>query len=136
MATHYEILGVGKNFTEKELKAARNNLVKKYSTDGNENGSDEMMAQINTAYRVLRDPKRRKEYDASLSVGSPSPRHARKKTASTDYDSQTSEEMLRELFGKNNVQNVQNRTARSTSKDGRLNKSREMEIENILSRGL
>ncbi|MGB9638672.1 MAG: DnaJ domain-containing protein [bacterium] len=66
MRDYYEILGVSKNATEKELKEAYRKLVRKYHPDLNPNNREEaekIFREINEAYEVLSDPEKRKLYD-------------------------------------------------------------------------
>ncbi|MGC8814717.1 MAG: DnaJ domain-containing protein [bacterium] len=66
MRDYYEILGVSKNATEKELKEAYRRLVRKYHPDLNPNNREEaekIFREINEAYEVLSDPEKRKLYD-------------------------------------------------------------------------
>ncbi|MFA6988478.1 MAG: DnaJ C-terminal domain-containing protein [Candidatus Gastranaerophilaceae bacterium] len=61
---YYEILGVSKSSTEKEIKAAYRKLARKYHPDVNKaSNSVEKFKDINEAYEVLSDPQKRKRYD-------------------------------------------------------------------------
>lgn len=57
----YEALGVAKDATADEIRAAYRKLAKKHHPD--KGGDKERMAAINDAYAVLSDPNRRKRYD-------------------------------------------------------------------------
>jgi hypothetical protein len=64
----YAILGVARNATDSEIRAAYHVLVAKYHPDkhmGNplEGLAAEKMAEINRAYEILSDPARRAAYD-------------------------------------------------------------------------
>lgn len=60
----YEILGVPENADEKAIKSAYKKLAKKYHPDLNkEPDAGEKMKEINKAYEVLKDPKKRALYD-------------------------------------------------------------------------
>ena len=62
----YEILGVGKNADEKELKNAYRKLAKQYHPDANPGGdktSDHKFKELNEAYDVLKDPQKKAAYD-------------------------------------------------------------------------
>jgi len=66
MKDYYQILGVSRNATEKELKEAYRRLVRKYHPDLNPNNREEAekkFREINEAYEVLSDPEKRKLYD-------------------------------------------------------------------------
>ncbi|QNM93929.1 DnaJ domain-containing protein [Mycoplasma sp. Pen4] len=61
---YYEVLGVPKTATEKEIKTAYRSLAKKYHPDVVKDGSsDEKMREINEAYDILSDAQKRKIYD-------------------------------------------------------------------------
>ncbi len=62
---YYRTLGVGRNATEKEIRAAYRKLARKYHPDVNP-GNKEAEArfkEINEAYQVLSDPEKRQKYD-------------------------------------------------------------------------
>ena len=62
---YYEILGLKKNATSAELKKAFRKLARKYHPDVNPNdkASEQKFKEMNEAYEVLSDPKKRKQYD-------------------------------------------------------------------------
>ena len=61
---YYEVLGVDKNASEKDIKMAFRRLAKKYHPDVNkEPGAEEKFKEAQEAYAVLSDEGRRKQYD-------------------------------------------------------------------------
>ncbi len=62
---YYEILGVSRNATEEEIKAAYRRLAKMYHPDVAENKeeAEKKFKEINEAFQVLIDPEKRKIYD-------------------------------------------------------------------------
>ncbi len=62
---YYKVLGVGKNATQKEIRNAFRKLARKHHPDANPNNkeAEERFKEINEAYEVLGDGKKRKGYD-------------------------------------------------------------------------
>jgi molecular chaperone DnaJ len=69
--TYYDILEVGKEATPEEINKAYRKLALKYHPDKNpgDTGAEERFKELAAAYDVLRDPDKRKEYDAVLAGG-------------------------------------------------------------------
>lgn len=66
MATdYYRVLGVARDASEKEVRAAFRRLARRYHPDVNpgDSSSEERFKEINTAYEVLSDGDARKQYD-------------------------------------------------------------------------
>lgn len=62
---YYEVLQVGQNCDGKTLEAAYRRLAKMYHPDRIDTADTAKFEEVTSAYRVLRDPNRRLQYDAS-----------------------------------------------------------------------
>lgn len=62
---YYQILGVSRDATAKDIKQAYRRLARKYHPDVNQGdkGAEARFKEINAAYEVLSDPEKRKKYD-------------------------------------------------------------------------
>jgi len=68
LPNYYEILQIQKNTSQVEIKNQYRYLAKKWHPDREKNpGAERKMMQINMAYEVLSNPKRRKMYDQYFS---------------------------------------------------------------------
>jgi molecular chaperone DnaJ len=65
---YYKTLGVSKDATDKDITRAYRKLAKQYHPDANP-GSEDKFKEISSAYDVLNDPERRKEYDDVRRLG-------------------------------------------------------------------
>lgn len=65
MTNYYDILGIGKSSSEKEIKQAYRDLARKYHPDVNlgDKKSEERFKKVNEAYEVLSDSESKKKYD-------------------------------------------------------------------------
>jgi hypothetical protein len=61
--SHYQILGIDKNATPREIKRAYKQLALKYHPDRNPNVDPQLFPLISKAYECLKDEKRRNQYD-------------------------------------------------------------------------
>ena len=68
LSDYYAILQIQATASQNEIKSQFRKLAKKWHPDRKQSDdAEEKMAQINTAYEVLSDPKRRKMYDQHFS---------------------------------------------------------------------
>ncbi len=71
MKDYYRILGVSRDASQEEIKKAYRELAFKYHPDRNPGDSEaeERFKEINEAYQILGDPRKRSEYDRMLDGG-------------------------------------------------------------------
>ena len=68
---YYQILGVGDNASQEEIKRTYRNLAKQYHPDANPGNkqAEERFKEISEAYDMLGDPKKRQKYDQMRRFG-------------------------------------------------------------------
>ncbi len=72
---YYEILGVSRDATERDVRSAFRKLAAKHHPDRNpeDPGAEERFKEVNEAYTVLIDPEKRRFYDQYGSASGPPP---------------------------------------------------------------
>src|SRR5512143_1206631 len=62
---YYDLLGISRNASEADIKKAFRKLARKYHPDVNPGSktSEQMFKEINEAYEVLSDAKKKQQYD-------------------------------------------------------------------------
>lgn len=92
--THYDTLGVSRNATQREIKAAFFKLSKEMHPDatGNKNHAD--FVKINEAYSVLSKHRTKQQYDMNLRKS-----HVHRASSSADKNSYYSYDDLRAAYG-------------------------------------
>ncbi len=68
LPNYYEILGIPRHATQKEIKKKFRELAKKTHPDKTKEDSEEEMVELNRAYEVLSDEGSREKYDKFLKV--------------------------------------------------------------------
>jgi curved DNA-binding protein len=65
MSNYYDLLGVNKDASDKEIRQAYRRLARQYHPDVNktDEGAEDKFKQVNEAYTVLSDEESRKKYD-------------------------------------------------------------------------
>lgn len=69
MKNYYDVLGVSKDASKKEIKKSYRDLAKKYHPDKGKGSDEDKFKEISEAYDVLSDPEKRQEYDMKRKYG-------------------------------------------------------------------
>lgn len=72
--THYDVLGVSRTATQDDIRRAYRALARNLHPDvaASSTHTSMTMSEVNSAWSVLSDPRRRREYDRSLDESTPS----------------------------------------------------------------
>ncbi|WP_108659420.1 DnaJ C-terminal domain-containing protein [Acuticoccus kandeliae] len=73
----YTVLGVSKSASESEIKSAYRRLAKRYHPDTNANdpNAQEQFSEVNTAYEIVGDKEKRRQFDRGEIDGAGQPRY-------------------------------------------------------------
>lgn len=66
---HYEVLGVSRDASPAQIRAAFRRLARAHHPDTSASGSADSLTPVNEAWKVLGDPSLRRAYDRSLEAG-------------------------------------------------------------------
>ncbi len=100
--THYELLGVDSNVTQKEIKDAYRALVKSshpdidYQNQRKRTEATRQMTRLNEAYETLKDKRRRAEYDVAIGIAGQ--RRTPKVKLDRNDTAETRERFLKRIF--------------------------------------
>ncbi len=76
MRDYYDVLGVAADAGADEIKRAYRQLARRYHPDISGDDRGAVFLEVSRAYEVLRDPARRRSYDARLTQATPTPARA------------------------------------------------------------
>ena len=66
---YYDVMGIGRDASDEDIKRAFRKLALEYHPDRNKKvGAEERFKEINEAYQVLSDSKKRTDYDQFASI--------------------------------------------------------------------
>lgn len=88
-SSHYDILGIGRNCVQREIKTAFRTLAMRYHPDVTKlekTMAEEKFKQLSQAYWILKNPQRREKYGASLPKPEEAPKPAKRKPHRPRYE--------------------------------------------------
>lgn len=108
--SYYEVLGISRNSSGKDIKKAYYQLAKKYHPDTNKDdpNASKKFQEVSEAYEVLSDETKRKEYDTwgatseQMGMGAPPPNSRNQDTRDFNWQFKSTinpEELFRKIFG-------------------------------------
>ncbi|MCD4722371.1 MAG: DnaJ domain-containing protein [Desulfobacula sp.] len=102
---YYQILGISKNADKLQIKAVYRDLAFKFHPDRNKGNADtaDKMKQVNEAYAVLSDSKKRRDYDSLRQQYDPADAYSQFRKSYSDQD----------IFTGTDIHNVFNELAKS-----------------------
>jgi len=118
----YELLGLSRGASQDDVRKAHRELVRKYHPDANPEDprAEERFKEIQQAYEVLSNPRKRREYDEGLRTSpgeGPSGRPRARRGAGRTPEGATSTVDLSDLLGKLKDVFRNARTGRSSATD-------------------
>ena len=103
MSNFYDVLGVSKSATKKEIKTAYRSLALKWHPDKNSSKvAEEKFKEVNKAYETLSNKEKKTQYDrgANSPFGGYGNRPQRD-AYSSSYEGRSTDDILNDLFGNN-----------------------------------
>ncbi len=98
---YYEVLGISKSSTQKEIKKAFRSLAKKYHPDSaidiTSKQAEEAFKEINEAYSILSSPNKRRKFDH----GGFTVNHNNFQSGFTTYTSSSKRDLIRNKLAEN-----------------------------------
>ena len=101
MKNYYELLGVGKNSTQDEIKKAYRKASSAFHPDkyaGNKKFAEDMMKEINTAYEVLSNQSKKNAYDEWLKSQSTTSKNAYENSTEPNHSKVFTNGKIRKRF--------------------------------------
>jgi molecular chaperone DnaJ len=125
MKDYYKILGVSRDASKEEIKKAYRKLAHKYHPD-KKGGNEKKFKEINEAYQVLSDDRKRRQYDAFGTVSGDQDFGGFDfrdfwKSDKTPFDFEDIEELFEEIFGRTPFSRKRKKQGRNIRVDIEIN---------------